>query len=143
MSRPFRLAAVTRVREMTREQRQIDLAQAVQAAEILARQVSDLQNRRTEVERELREAGQAALNVDYLMSLRRYQTDIGGQMAQLDEQREQVEQEIERRRLKLADASRQVQVMERLRDQQAKAEQQQAAKREQATLDEYRRPTPG
>lgn len=137
MPEKFRLHTVLRLRLNHQEERQAELAQVVQAIQILQGQMTDVQQQLVDIENELRTASTQQLNVDHLMALRRHQTDTRGVLRQLEEQQYLVEQEIERRQNRLREANRDVQVIETLEQQHRDAQFAHMLKREQETLDDF------
>lgn len=137
MAQPFRLQSVWRLRSSVQDERQAELGQAVQAEQIVLNQIQETEQRLVDIEDQLRAAAQQHLNVDHLMALRRFQADTRHLRQQLEQQRGQVVQEIERRQLRLAEARREVKVIETLAEQHRATQQKLAQTREQAALDEF------
>ncbi len=137
MAQPFRLQSVWRLRSSVQDERQAELGQAVQAEQILLNQIQETEQRLVDIEQQLRLAAQQHLDVDHLMALRRFQADTRHLSQQLEQQRGQVVQEIERRQLRLAEARREVKVIETLAEQHRLTQQQLEQAREQAALDEF------
>ncbi len=133
----FRLAPVLRLREATRDERRGRLAEAL-------RLEAELQERLAGVERELhgalRAAQQAAspgtVNVDRLIDAERFELTLRGECQQVRRQLQALIEEIERRRLALAAADREVRVLEMLRERQLESHQAEERKGEQRVLDE-------
>jgi len=115
----FRLDSLLKIRENIRAERQAELSKANEAARIVEEQ---LQRVRTEIVRcgDLgREAmQQGRISVDYLLSLRRHEAYLLAQQGQAQNHLEQIRQEIERRRIALMEADRDVKVLEKLREKQ-------------------------
>ncbi len=137
MAAPFRLQSVLRLRLSLQDKRQAELAQAVQANQILREQTREVETRLVEIESQLREAAQQHLDVDHLMALRRFQADTRGLLRQLQEQSQQVEQEVERRQQRLAEARREVKVIETLEQYHRQEQVTQQLQLEQDALDEF------
>jgi len=137
MAQPFRLQSVWRLRSSVQDERQAELGQAVQAEQILLNQIQETEQQLGDIEHQLRVAAQQQLNVDHLMALRRFQADTRHLRLQLEQQRGQVVQEIERRQLRLAEARREVKVIETLAEQHHDTQQKLEQTREQAALDEF------
>jgi flagellar export protein FliJ len=137
MAQPFRLQSVWRLRSSLQDERQAELGQAVQAEQILLNQIRETEQRLVDIEQQLRLATQQHLDVDHLMALRRFQADTRHLGQQLEQQRGQVVQEIERRQLRLAEARREVKVIETLAEQHRLTQQRLDLTREQAALDEF------
>lgn len=136
MSR-FRLAALLRLRLAERDQRRLELAKALRAAEILRQQqqaLADEQGQWLATARALVAPGPADL--DAVLQTYRYVAVLRARQQHLTEQLAQVEQEAQRRREALVEADRQVKVLERLAARQAAAARQESLRREARQLDE-------
>ena len=104
------------MREEARDLCRHELARANQAADILKQQQTDLGMELQELAGQLLKAQTTGeVTVDWVMELRRYEVVLKLQVAQLDEQLKQVEEEVERRRERLALADQEVRVLERLK----------------------------
>ena len=104
------------MREEARDLCRHELARANQAADILKQQQTDLGMELQELAGQLLRAQTTGeVTVDWVMELRRYEVVLKLQVAQLDEQLKQVEEEVERRRERLALADQEVRVLERLK----------------------------
>ena len=133
----FRLAPVLRLREATRDERRGQLAEALRLEE-------DLRERLDNVERDLTGALRAAhdaaspgtVNVDRLIDAERYELTLRGEQHQMLRQMQALAEEIDRRRMVLAAADRDVRVLEKLREQQLERHEADERKREQRLLDE-------
>ncbi len=134
----FRLQSVLKLRESEKTSRQSELAEALQADQILLEQRQKQEEQLQAIEVEIRDSIVNHVDVDFLLSLRRYQTDTRQTIRQIQTQREQVAQEIERRQARLANANQQVKIMETVRDQQKVQFDNRLAKIEQDALDEFR-----
>jgi flagellar export protein FliJ len=137
MPEKFRLVSVLQLRRNRQEERQSELAQAVQAAQILQNQKSEIDQQLHDIEQQLRSAASHHLNVDHLMAIRRHQSNTRALRRQLEEQEHVVEQEIERRQNRLVEANREVRVIETLEQQHIDAQRERSLKREQDDLDEF------
>lgn len=137
MPEKFRLHSVLQLRRTQQEERQAELAQALQAAQILQSQISEVQQQLQEIEEQLRAAAIHRLDVDHLMAIRRHQANTRALLRQLEEQQQVVEQEIERRQNRLVEANREVKVVETLEQQHREAQWALFLKREQDALDEF------
>lgn len=113
----FRLATLLRLRETTRDERRGELAEAYQAATVLAEQESRLAEELRKNRQLIRDASHPGeLDVDALVGRHRHQLLLVAQRQLLDRQREQVEAEIELRRQRLLEADRDVKALEKLRE---------------------------
>jgi flagellar FliJ protein len=133
----FRLETQLRLRLADRDQRRADLAKALRAEETLRGQAAELaQEQQATSERSRRLSLPGNGDVDRLLASHRYELVLKGRGRQLATQIEQVRAEIERRRLILVEADRQVRVLELLREKQQAAYQAVELRREQRLLDE-------
>lgn len=137
MPEKFRLHSVLQLRRTHQDERKTELAQAIQAAQILQNQIGDVQQQLQEIEDQLRTAATDRLDVDHLMAIRRHQATTRALLRQLEEQEQVVEQEIERRQNRLVEANREVKVVETLEQQHRDAQWGLFLKREQDALDEF------
>lgn len=136
MAKPFRLEAVARVRGARRDAARAHLADAMRAAAILATQREELEARFAEL---LEERRLAATRVDtaWLLSAGRYELVLRADQRALAEKTDAVEREVDRRRLALAEAERELRAVELLRERALAAEREKAALREARALDEH------
>jgi flagellar FliJ protein len=114
---PFRLQTVLRLRIAERDERRQELARALRAAEILTerrQQLGEEMQENQSLARRLAEPGNA--NIDRILQTHRYEAVLKGTLAQLETQEKQVAAEVERRRLVLTEADRQVRVLEKLKE---------------------------
>jgi flagellar FliJ protein len=113
----FRLATLLRLREVTRDERRSELAEAYQAAGVLAEQEGRLAEELRDNLQCIRDASHPGeLDVDALLGRHRHQLLLAAQRQFLDRQRQQVEAEIELRRQRLLEADRDVKALEKLRE---------------------------
>jgi flagellar export protein FliJ len=133
----FRLATLLRLREATRDERRAELAEAYRVDDALQRHLQraehDLQSLRAQCRKSVQPG---EVDIDRLVESQRYEVALSAQRLQLVRQRETVQGEIERRRQVLAEASRDVRVLENLRDKQAGQHRYQEERREMKRLDE-------
>ncbi len=133
----FRLATVLKLREQSRDERRRALAQAYEAERILREQSRVLQLEIEEVRQQMRTAsGVGSVNVENLLSTRRYEMVMRSQVQQVEIQLKQVLTEVERRRNLLVEADREVKTLEKLRERQALQAASSLAAREAKQLDE-------
>lgn len=115
----FRLATLSKLRVQERDQRRIEHGQALEAERILSARQEALIAELEAMQNLLRaEANAGVVDVDKLQGIQRYRLLLQAQLAALRQQKEQVALEVERRRLALVDADRQVKTLEKLRDRQ-------------------------
>ena len=134
----FRLTTLLRLRERDRDDCRAALAEAFRVDDALSggagrpvqQQLDELQAlcRRT--------AGPGPVDVEQLLESRRYQMTLRGELASLQQQRQAVAAEIERRRQALVEANREVRVLEKLRDRQAERFRDEENRRQIKLLDE-------
>jgi flagellar protein FliJ len=133
----FRLATLLRLREVTRDECQTQLAQAYRADEIVEHEQERIKTELAELENESRSAASPGeLDVDRLLEARRYGLVLGAQQRNATAQREAIAEEIERRRRKLVEANREVRVLEELRGKQQERHRESESRLEVKALDE-------
>jgi flagellar FliJ protein len=131
----FRLESLLRMRCAQRDDRRLELAQALRAEEVLRRQHQELAAEIAELRRQ-RATPAGMLNVDALLDAARHEFVLSSQQKLLEDQTVQVSAEIERRRQVLVSADQQVRVLERLREAKQQRHQAEEQSREQSRLDE-------
>lgn len=133
----FRLQTLLKIRENERQQRQADLAKALEAEAIVQRELdaaaAEIAGAKAKI-RALSAGGE--LPVDSVLELQRYGLQLRVHSAVLAEKLNQVRAEAERRRALLVEANRQVRILEKLRETQATAFETEQLQREQKVLDE-------
>lgn len=133
----FRLATLLRLREASRDQRRAELAEAYRVDDLLRHQQEQVGQMIESLYRCCRQAaGPGPVDVDALLAAQRYDAALRSQLHQLRLQRQHVAGEIERRREALAAASREVKILEKLRQRQADAYQAEESRRATRLLDE-------
>ena len=133
----FRLQPLLKLRETERDRCREQLAAAYQAEQILM-------TRRQAVVDEIDETKAAALNeaqpgtlqINRLLNTHRYELVLTSQLQQIDRQRTQVVEEIERRRQTLVQADRELRILQKLRERQSAAHRTEEDKQETRLLDE-------
>lgn len=134
----FRLQSIMKLREAERNEKQAELAEAIQADQILVQQVLSINQKLNDVSVEIRDVQRTSIDVDHLLGMKRFQAELRGQIVELLNQRQQLEQEIARRQNNLAEANKSLKTIQKLEDN-AKAEhRQEMDKKEQEVLDEFR-----
>lgn len=119
MSYRFRLATLLKLRDQTRDERRRDLAQAYEAERILRGRMGDIQSEIAATQERTRQAASLGdVDVEALLNTRRYELLMKSQAARAAAQMAQVLEEIERRRIALLHADRDVKVLEKLRERQ-------------------------
>ena len=115
----FRLETLLKLREAARDECRAKLGEAVQAEQVLQRQMSQVAFELSTMREQARTSGRVGeVNVDLLLSAHRYELLLHSQHQQLDAQAQQVAEEIERRRQVVVEADKQVRILEQLRDKQ-------------------------
>ncbi len=131
----FRLESLLRMRCAQRDERRLELAQALRAEEILRQQREEVAVEIAQM-RQQRATPAGTLNVDALLDAARHEFVLSSQHKLLEDQTVQVSAEIERRRQALVAADQQVRVLERLRETKQQRHQVEEQVREQNRLDE-------
>ena len=133
----FRLETLLKLREAERQQRRLELAQAFQADEFLQAQISTLVAEASQLRLRCQAAaGPGRVNVDDLLDIHRYAVVLKGRTQVIRNQRARLQDEIERRRLALVEADRQVKVLEKLRERQQELHRAEERRLEGKDLDE-------
>lgn len=133
----FRLATLLRLRELARDERRSQLAQAYRAQEMLEGQKRQIEAQLGDLrERTRRVCSPGAIDVDRLMEARRFETVLLAQVQDIDRKQEMLGAEIERRRQAVVEANREVQILERLRERQHALYRAEESRREIRQLDE-------
>ena len=113
----FRLESLSKLYIDQRDEKRAQLAEAFEAQDILAQKEEDLTARTKQNEQLARMAADAGeVNVDRLLQAQRYDAVLAAERGQVLQAKEMVEKEIERRRLELVEADKQVKMLEKLRD---------------------------
>ena len=133
----FRLESLLRLRLADRDERRADLAKGLRAEAALQAQARDLdEERRSTSDFSRRLASPGAADISGLLASHRYELVLKTRAKQLAEQIVQVQSEVERRRLALVEADRQVRVLEKLRERRRIEHAAGEARLEQRQLDE-------
>jgi flagellar export protein FliJ len=133
----FRLETLQKVREATRDERRVALAEAFRAAELLAAMREEL----AAEEAELRDVQRSAaagryLDVNRLVEAQRYELLLRSRGEELAKQAALLAAEIERRRRTLVEADRDVRVLDKLDERQRREHARRQARLEARQLDE-------
>jgi flagellar protein FliJ len=133
----FRLATLLRLREAARDERRAELAEAYRVDDMLQQRLREVAGELDSLREQCRQAaGPGTVDVDRLVEAQRYELALIGHQRHLQQQREGVTAEIERRRAALVEANRDVRVLEKLRDKQSLRYQQEENRQEIKRLDE-------
>ncbi len=133
----FRLATLLRLRQALRDQRRAELAEAYRVDDLLRQQQEEVSRTIDSLRSHCREvAAGGPVDIDAMLAAQRYEAALRRQQQQLSLQRQHVAGEIERRQELLAAASREVKILEKLRQRQAEAWQAEENRRAIKLLDE-------
>jgi flagellar protein FliJ len=133
----FRLTTLQRLREVERDDRRSQLADALQAERIIQERIDELDQEADAVRQMVkRAAGPGKLNVDQIMNSQRYEAQLRAERVSAEDRRQLILQEIERRREALAHADREVRILEKLREHQWDNFRKDEQKKEQRLFDE-------
>ena len=112
----FRLDTLRRLREATRDELRVRLAEAFQAEQILSDQRRAIDSDSAALVQTRRQlVGGGSLDVTRLLELQRYQLLLEAQSRTLAEQAARLSEEVDVRRHAVVEADRQVRVLEKLR----------------------------
>jgi flagellar protein FliJ len=133
----FRLAALLRLRESRRDECRAALAEAYRVDEVLLRQFEGM-GQELDILREFcrLKVSPGTVDIDRLVEAQRYELVTRAKQRQVQQQREVVGAEIERRRQALVEADREVRVLEKLRERQTEQHRREEELREVKRLDE-------
>lgn len=133
----FRLATLVKLREAARTDRRLQLAEAFRVDEVLQEQLGQAEAMISEYRQEQRAGtGPGTIDVDQLLAQQRYLMLLEIQRRSLMQQRQNVAQEIERRRQALVEADREVRVLENLEQRQRARWNEERSRQELQILDE-------
>ncbi|MBP89653.1 MAG: flagellar export protein FliJ [Planctomycetaceae bacterium] len=115
----FRLESLLKLREASRQQRRLELAEAFHAERILTDQAGQLaQDIREVMLRSRVSVSPGYVDVDQLRDTHRYRLVLESQQAVMEQRMKQLTQEVQKRRDALAAADKEVRVLEKLRERQ-------------------------
>jgi len=133
----FRLATLLRLRELARDERRAELAQAYRAKDLLEEQERAIEQHLASLREIARQAcAPGEIDVDRLLETRRFETVLLAQRQDIRHKQQMIDAEVERRRLALVEANREVQVLENLRGRQYERHRAEENRREIKQLDE-------
>jgi flagellar FliJ protein len=133
----FRLQTLLRLREATRDERRSQLAEAYRVDEVLQQRLGAAAEELRSLRDRCRQAvAPGTVDLDQLVESQRYELALRAFQRGLEQQRAAVAAEIERRRLALVEANREVRVLEKLREKQSARFQEEENRREIRRLDE-------
>ena len=133
----FRLATLLRLRETTRDQRRVQLAEVHRIDAELQSQLAELDMDQRQLRRDCRTAaGPGVVDIPRLVEVQRYASALRTKQTDLQRQRQTLAAEIDRRRQALLEADRDMQTLDKLRERQLQAHRREAERQESKQLDE-------
>ncbi len=136
----FRLATLLKLREAARDERRAELAQAYRADDVLNEHLEQVRTELNFLEEQCRKAaGPGIIDIDRLIEAQRYEIILKVQQRHLNEQRGRLAAEIERRRVALLAANREVRILDKLREHQLEQHNQAENRLDIKRLDEVAR----
>ncbi|BBO34011.1 flagellar export protein FliJ [Lacipirellula parvula] len=133
----FRLKTLRRLREIHRDEQRGRLATAFEAERILQQQRDELASEAAHhLESQRAAMREGAVDVTWLLTTQRYQLALEAQAKVLAEQAAKLAEEVERRRVALVEADREVRVLDKLEERQRANHRAAATLAETKQLDE-------
>ncbi len=133
----FRLETLRKIRMAHRDEVRAKLADAFQAAQLLEQRRQAIAEEIAATQVFQREAAtRKQSDVNSLMESQRYQAVLRSEQQTIQQQGEQLEVEIEKRRLVVVEADREVRVLDKLEERQLSQHKQQQTRTENKVLDE-------
>lgn len=133
----FRLATLERLRRQIREHCQLDVAEAETAERRLFAEQSLVGQRLAELHAGMRSSGSPGhIDPQQLTAAGEFGNRLQAQLAQLNQKRAQLEDEIARRRDALVEADRELKTLEKLRERQHQQHELAARRADQKLLDD-------
>jgi len=133
----YRLATLLRLKESARDEKRAQLAEAYRAAEILVERLREVDDELAVTRTQAQQLAQAGkIDIDYMLNSHRYERVLRAQRNMIEQQQQQIAAEVERRRLALVEADRQVRVLEKLREKKLHEHLQREDRRDQKLMDE-------
>ncbi|MBX3414582.1 MAG: flagellar export protein FliJ [Pirellulales bacterium] len=134
----FRLTTLLKLREAARDERRNRLAEAHRAEDIVANRIREIDTELAEQRRVPVTATMPGkrIQLDSLLEAERYELLLRAERQSVERQRGEIVEEIERRRLALVAADREVRILERLRENQAEQFAAEMNRRDIQQLDE-------
>lgn len=131
----FRLATLLRLRELARDERRAQLAEAIRLADQVRVRQDDVRAL-VESTRKLQRPSAGPIDADGLLNATRYELVLRAELQQLEMQQATIAAEIEKRRQALVEADREVRSLERLREAQQERHLAEEEERSRKELDE-------
>jgi flagellar FliJ protein len=133
----FRLQTLRRIREIHRDEQRGRLATAFEAERILQQQRDALAAEAAEhLENQRRAMREGLIDVNWMLTTQRYQLALEAQSSVLTQQAAKLAEEVERRRVALVEADREVRVLDKLEERQRAQHRIGAVRAETKLLDE-------
>ena len=133
----FRLETLEKLRLARRNQQRVAMAEAFRAEQVLDARRAEIQNEQSALRAMQRSAtAEPYLNVARLLDVQRYELVLKTRETELANQAAMLSAEIERRRLALVEADREVRVLELLDERGRRAHRRESARLETRLLDE-------
>lgn len=133
----FRLATLLRLREAARDERRVELGEALRADRVLEDQLNEIASDLADLLADaIRTASPGRVNIDRLLTAQRYELLLRAKQQGTMKQRELLAQEIAKRQALLIEADREVRVLEKLREVHQDRHRETEEKRDQALMDE-------
>jgi flagellar protein FliJ len=133
----FRLATLLRLREATRDERRVQLAESQRADAEFQDQLARLDAQQRRLQNECREAaGPGEVDLPRLVEAHQCAAALRIEQANIERQRRALATEIDGRRQALLEADRDVRTLEKLRENQFEAYRQEENRQESKRLDE-------
>ncbi len=133
----FRLKTLRRIREIHRDEQRGRLATAYEAERILQQQRDALTAEAAEhLENQRRAMREGPIDVNWMLTTQRYQLALEAQSKVLAEQAAKLAEEVERRRVALVEADREVRILDKLEERQRAQHKIGAIRAETKLLDE-------
>ena len=118
----FRLATLQKLRETHRDEMRSKLSEAYQAERLLEEQTQAIHAEEAELQQSRRTSGQTTeTDINQLLNVQRYSAVLRSQLSTMQEQSKTLAAEVEKRRLALVEANKEVRVLEKLREKQLSA----------------------
>ncbi len=140
----FRLHALQQLRETYRDERRSRLAEAYQAESILSEQQTQVQQELLQLQQLQRDSlTTTQTNVNRLLEVQRHRLTLRAQQETMQKQANLLAAEVERRRLELVEADREVRILEKLQQRQREQHQLEMRRKEAKEYDDMgSRPRP-
>ncbi len=133
----FRLQSIVRLRERERDQAVDELSLALQAKQVLLDQITVLQTECRQVNSQRNVSQTGVFDPQKMLDAHRYQMQLDGQIAHLQEQVALIEQECQRRRARTVKCEQAVHSLQKLKEKQQGEWNAVLAQKSQDRLDEW------